>query len=452
MPRPEVFIWFSGASGSATAAVSKPSPSSPTTISRSSVEPPRVSMTRRDGSWRFPCLIAFARAVPSSTPIQCSASFSMPRTRQTYSSTAWPSSRFSYRLESHSTIGPGEADDSVIADERGDALLSSTLDGYLPRRPERRAHDTRARRGPSIAPASRLRAPGRPPRSGRARGGRAPDRRTPPRSGSGRPEARRESPGRAVSRDGRFGDPAREGPRPRAREEARRGPASAVSPLRRLSRGRRLFRPRAGPRAEAHGALRTTGRRLLRSRREEVLHRAGADGRDGRGRGPRPGPLGQNPARGHAPGPRTDARVAGPPPRPRATTQGAPGFVRRPPLTRGLPRGRSHRRDDGRTPDPAAGRGENTLRRGDPCHDDVRPRQGRCRGGRRGRAAVLRQGNALSVRGGNGVDPGAEEDRRLARDRRHLCPAAPDDIRNPPPGTRQRCARFPQRRRSPVVR
>src|SRR5450756_2602551 len=47
MPRPEVFIWFSGASGSATAAVSKPSPSSPTTISRSSVEPPRVSMTRR---------------------------------------------------------------------------------------------------------------------------------------------------------------------------------------------------------------------------------------------------------------------------------------------------------------------------------------------------------------------------------------------------------------------
>src|SRR5664280_1906964 len=147
MPRPEVFIWFSGASGSATAAVSKPSPSSPTTISRSSVEPPRVSMTRRDGSWRFPCLIAFARASRSATPIQCSASFSMPRTRQTYSSTAWPSSRFSYRLESHSTIGPGEADDSVIADERGDALLSSTLDGYLPRHPERRAHDTRARRG-----------------------------------------------------------------------------------------------------------------------------------------------------------------------------------------------------------------------------------------------------------------------------------------------------------------
>src|SRR5665647_48250 len=106
-----------------------------------------------------------------------------------------------------------------------------------------------------------------------ARGGRAPDRRTPPRSGSGRPEARRESPGRAVSRDGRFGDPAREGPRPRAREKARRGPAGAVSPLRRLSRSRRLFRPRAGPRAEAHGALRQAGRRLLRSRREEVLHR-----------------------------------------------------------------------------------------------------------------------------------------------------------------------------------
>src|SRR5664279_3968430 len=157
MPRPEVFIWFSGASGSATAAVSKPSPSSPTTISRSSVEPPRVSMTRRDGSWRFPCLIAFARASRSATPIQCSASFSMPRTLQTYSSTAWPSSRFSNRLESHSTIGPGETDDSVIAHERGDALLSSTLDGYLHRYPERgRMIRERAAGRPSIPSALAL--------------------------------------------------------------------------------------------------------------------------------------------------------------------------------------------------------------------------------------------------------------------------------------------------------
>src|SRR5664279_5637495 len=153
MPRPEVFIWFSGASGSATAEVSKPSPSSPTTISRSSAEPPRESMTRRAGSWRFPCLIAFARASRRATPIQCSASFSMPRTRQTYSSTAWPSSRFSNRLESHSTIGPGETDDSVMADERGDALLSSTLDGYLPVIPERgRMIRERAAGSPSIRP------------------------------------------------------------------------------------------------------------------------------------------------------------------------------------------------------------------------------------------------------------------------------------------------------------
>src|SRR5262245_32284510 len=87
MPRPLPFRMFSGASGSAMLSGSKPAPWSRTRIIISgtlSRVVSKVTKTRLDVSWRFPCLIALITHSRMATPTQCAESSSRPMSRLTW--------------------------------------------------------------------------------------------------------------------------------------------------------------------------------------------------------------------------------------------------------------------------------------------------------------------------------------------------------------------------------